>query len=213
MKFCVIGLGRFGSNLANFLADQGNEVLAIDKNELIVNSIKDNVTQAICANITDSNSLFQVGIEDIQTVIVAVGEDFAQSTLITALLKKELKTPFVIARAINGIHETVLKLVGADQVILLEKEMAHKIAEKLSMPIGDVVHITNDFATAQLKINKRFVGKTIKQLLQNKSSRISCIAAVKGGDMVLISKEYIIMDGDILLFAGNKRSLSLLLEL
>jgi trk system potassium uptake protein TrkA len=213
MKFCVIGLGRFGSNLANFLADQGNEVLAIDKNELIVNSIKDNVTQAICANITDSNSLFQVGIEDIQTVIVAVGEDFAQSTLITALLKKELKTPFVIARAINGIHETVLKLVGADQVILLEKEMAHKIAEKLSMPIGDVVHITSDFATAQLKINKRFVGKTIKQLLQNKSSRISCIAAVKGGDMVLISKEYIIMDGDILLFAGNKRSLSLLLEL
>ena len=146
-------------------------------------------------------------------VIVAVGEDFAQSTLITALLKKELKTPFVIARAINTIHETVLKLVGADQVILLEKEMAYKLAEKLSMPIGDVVHITNNFVTAQLKVNNKYIGKSIKQMLAQKNNKISCIAVVKGKEMVLISQDYIIMENDILLFAGNKRSLSLLLDL
>ena len=213
MKFCVIGLGRFGYNLATFLAEQGSEVLAIDKNETHVNSIKDNVTQAICANVTDAETLLQLGIEDIQTVIVAVGEDFAQSTLITALLKKETKTPCVIARAINRIHETVLKLVGADQVILLEREMAHKVAEKLSMPIGDVVQITGDFATAQLRVNKRFVGKTVRQLLYNKSNRIACIAALKGDDMVLINQDYIIIEDDVLLFAGNKRSLSLLLDM
>lgn len=213
MKFCIIGLGRFGYNLAIFLSEQGNEVLAVDKNENLVSNIKDYVTQAICANVNDANALLQIGIEDIQMVIVAVGEDFAQSTLITALLKKELKTPFVIARAINSIHETVLKLVGADQVILLEKEMAHKLAEKLSMPIGDVVQITNNFVTAQLKVNKRFVGKSVKQMLEHKSNKISCIAVLKGNEMVLIKEEYIIMEDDILLFAGNKRSLSLLLEL
>ncbi len=213
MKFCIIGLGRFGYNLAIFLSEQGNEVLAVDKSETLVSNIKDYVTQAICANVNDANTLLQIGIEDIQMVIVAVGEDFAQSTLITALLKKELKTPFVIARAINSIHETVLKLVGADQVILLEKEMAHKLAEKLSMPIGDVVQITNNFVTAQLKVNKRFVGKTVKQMLEHKSNKISCIAVLKGNEMVLIKEEYIIMEDDVLLFAGNKRSLSLLLEL
>ena len=213
MKFCVIGLGRFGYNLATFLSEQGSEVLAVDKNETHVNSIKDNVTQAICANIVDAETLIQIGIEDIQTVIVAIGEDFAQSTLITALLKKEIKTPCVIARGINSIHETVLRLVGADQVIVLEKEMAHKLAEKLSMPIGDIVQITVDFATAQLRVNKRFVGKTVRQLLYNKANRIACIAARKGDDMVLINQDYIIIEDDILLFAGNKRSLSLLLDL
>lgn len=213
MKFGIIGLGRFGYNLATFLAEAGNEVLAIDRNESHVSGIKDYVTQAICANINDAATLIQIGMEDIQTVIVAVGEDFAQSTLITALLKKELQTPFVIARAMNEIHATVLRLVGADQVILLEKEMAHRIAEKLSMPIGDVVQVTGDFVTAQLKIDKKFVGKTVRQLLQNKSSRLACIAVLKGDEMVLISPDYIIMEDDIFLFAGNKRSLSILLDL
>lgn len=213
MKFCVIGLGRFGYNLAIFLSEQGNEVLAVDKNEVLVGSIKDYVTQAICANVTDANTLLQIGLEDMQMVIVAVGEDFAQSTLITALLKKEIKTPFVLARAINSIHETVLRLVGADQVVLLEKEMAYKLAEKLSMPIGDVVHITNNFVTAQMKVNARFVGKSIKQMMAHKMQKISCVAVMKGKDLVLVSPEYIIMENDVLLFAGNKRSLSLLLDL
>lgn len=213
MKFCIIGLGRFGYNLAIFLSEQGNEVLAVDKSESAVNAIKDQVTQAVCSNITDADTLWQIGIEDIQTVIVAIGEDFAQSTLITALLKKEILTPVVIARAMNQIHETVLKLVGADQVVLLEKEMARKVAERLSMPIGDVVQITSNFATVQLKVNKRFVGKTIRQMLQNRSSKINCIAALKGDEMVLITPDYIIMENDILLFAGNKRALSLILEL
>lgn len=213
MKFCIIGLGRFGYNLATFLAEQGSEVLAIDKNEVQVNKIKDEVTQAICANIIDAEILTQVGIEDFQKVIVAIGEDFAQSTLITALLKKELNTPFVIARAIDEIHEKVLKLVGADQVILLEKELAHKLAEKLSMPIGDVVQISNGFVTAMVKIQNKFIGKPIKELLKNKSSKISCIAAKKGENLVLINQDYIIVEDDTLLFAGNKSSLSLLLDL
>lgn len=213
MKFGVIGLGRFGYNLATFLAEAGNEVLAVDRNEVHVASIKDNVTQAICANVTDVATLIQIGIEDIQTVIVAVGEDFAQSTLITALLKKELQVPVVIARAMNGIHATVLKLVGADQVILLEKEIAYRIAEKLSMPIGDVVQVCGDFVTAQLKVDKRFAGQTVKKMLQNKGGRIACIAVLKGEDMVLITQDYIIMENDTFLFAGNKKSLSLLLDL
>jgi trk system potassium uptake protein TrkA len=213
MKFCVIGLGRFGYNLATFLGEQGNEVLAIDKNESQVNSIKDYVTQAVCANVIDTDTLTQVGIESFQTVIVAIGEDFAQSTLITALLKKELLIPVVIARAMNEIHATVLKLVGADQIILLEKEIAIKLAEKLSMPIGDFSNIFGEFATALVKINKRFVGKTIKQLLQNKTGKLCCIAVKKGDEIVLITQDYIIIENDVLLFAGNKRSLMFLMEL
>ena len=213
MKFCVIGLGRFGFNLATFLAEQGNEVLAIDKNPIQVNSIKNLVTQAICADITDAETLINAGVEDIKTVIVAVGEDFSQSTLITAILKKELKTPQVIARAINNIHETVLKLIGADQVVLLEREIAYKLGENLSLPIGEIVNIDGEFATTQLKIHSSLAGKTVEQILKGKSKKIACIAAKKGDSFVLISHEYIILEGDVLLFAGNKRYLRMLIDL
>lgn len=213
MKFCIIGLGRFGYNLAIFLSEHGHEVLAVDKNDSAVSAIKDYVTQAVCANVTDAETLLQIGIEDIQTVIVAIGEDFAQSTLITALLKKEIQTPVVIARAMNQIHETVLKLVGADQVLLLEKEIAFKLAEKLNMPIGDMIQVSDNFATLKLQMNKRFVGKTIKQIIHTKNNKITALAVQKGDEMILITSDYIVMENDVILFAGNKRSLSLLIEL
>lgn len=213
MKFCVIGLGRFGYQLAASLASQGNEVLAVDKSETIVDSISDHVTQAVCIQVTDEESLTSIGVEDIDTAIVAIGEDFAQSTLITALLKRGLGVHTVIARAMNKIHENILKLVGADKVISLEREMAHKLAEKLSMPLGDLVHITSNFATTQIQAPASLVGKSVKEICKSKKLSVACIAVQKGNQMVLINPEYIIMDEDILLFAGERKALDALIQL
>src|SRR5579862_7229433 len=107
MKFCVIGLGRFGYQVATALAEHGMEVLAIDSNESIVDAIKDNVTQAICMRVRDETSLQSIGIEEMESVVVAMGDDFAESVLITALLKKRLKVPHVVARAIDEIHKEI----------------------------------------------------------------------------------------------------------
>ena len=158
MKLCVIGLGRFGYELAVSLAGLGHEVLAIDKNEDLVESIKDDITQAISLNVEDEDSLHEIGIDEVDTAIVAVGEDFAQSVLITALLKK-LNVPNVIARATNQMHESILKLVGASKVLVLEREMAIKLAHKLSMPLGELINITADFATTQIKAPNRLSEK------------------------------------------------------
>ena len=117
MKCAIIGLGRFGYQIATSLSDLGMEVLAIDSNESIIASIRDKVTQAICLRVTDEESLQTIGIEDMDTVVVAMGEDFAQSILITALLKKQLNIKNVVARAINKLHETILLLVGADRIV------------------------------------------------------------------------------------------------
>jgi trk system potassium uptake protein len=131
MKFCVIGLGRFGYQVATGLSEHGQEIMAIDSNEAIVASIRDQVTHAICMRVTDEASLRSVGIDEINTVIVATGENFAESILITALLKKHLHTPRVIARAINDIHQEILNLVGADEIILPEKEIGMRLADSL----------------------------------------------------------------------------------
>jgi trk system potassium uptake protein TrkA len=213
MKFCVIGLGRFGYQLAMSLSEHGNEVLAVDKSEATVDDISDHVTQAVCTKIIDEESLTSIGVENIDTAIVCVGEDFAQSTLITALLKRGLKVQTVIARAMNKIHENILTLVGADKVISLEREMAIRLAEKLSMPLGDLVHITNDFATAQIQAPAGLIGKSLKEVCAVKKLAVACIAVKKGNEMLLVSPEYIIMDEDILLFAGNRKALNALVRL
>ena len=164
MKFCVIGLGRFGQQVAKVLAENGMEVMAVDSNESIVASIRDNVTQAICMRVTDEASLRSIGIDEIDTVIVAMGENFAQSILITALLKKRLHIPHVIARAINEIHKEILTIVGADRVILPEQEIGIRLADNLSSPFTDLIRLTKDFSISQIIAPQSFVGKKVSDL-------------------------------------------------
>jgi len=208
MKFCVIGLGRFGYQLAASLVKHGMEVLAIDKDEAIVSSIKDKVTQAVCLKVNDEESLRSVGIEEMDTVIVAMGENFEQSILITALLKKRLNIPYVIARSTTAIHDDILKLVGADKVVLPERYLGKRLAINLSLPFVELIHVTETFSITQMRVPKDFVGKTIKELKLRRTRHVACVAVKKGPDIVLVEQDYIIMENDILLFAGENKYLA-----
>jgi len=208
MKFCVVGLGRFGYQLAVSLAKHGMEVLAIDQDESIVTSIKDKVTQAVCLKATDEESLRSVGIEEMDTVIVAIGENFEQSILITALLKKRLTIPYVIARSTTAIHDDILKLVGADKVVLPERYLGKRLAINLSLPFVELIHITDTFSLTQLKAPKFFISKTIEELNLRKTRRITCVAVKKGTEIVLVEGDYIIMENDVLLLAGENKHLA-----
>jgi trk system potassium uptake protein TrkA len=190
MKFCIVGLGRFGYQLGVSLAKQGMDVLAIDKDEAIVSSIKDKVTQAVCLNVRDEEALQSVGVEEMDTVIVAMGENFEQSVLITALLKKRLNIPYVIARSTNAIHDDILKLVGADKVVLPERYVGKRLAINLSLPFVE------------------FVGKTIAELDLRRTRHVTCIAVKKGKEIVLVDPDYIIMENDILLLSGENKNLA-----
>ncbi len=213
MKFCVIGCGRFGYHVAVTLAKQGMEVLAIDANETIIASIKDKVTQAICMQVRDEESLEAIGIKDMDTVIVAMGENFAQSILITALLKKQLNVPTVIARSISKIHEKILRLVGADQVASPERELGIRLASTLSFPFIDLVQVTEKFAITQLRAPQGFIGKTISELQLRKNRHVICIGVKKGTDIVLIDLNYVVLENDQLVFAGENKYLEALTRL
>ncbi len=208
MKCTVIGLGRFGYQLAVSLADQGMEVMAIDSNEGIIASIRDKVTQAVCLRVTDEESLLTLGIEDMDTVVVSMGEDFAQSILITALLKKHLNVKNVIARAVNRIHENILMLVGADRVVFPERDLGIKLANNLSFSLIEFIQVTEKFAITKIPAPKNFVGKTISELQLKKSRQVSCIGVDKEGEINLIGLDYIIQDKDELFFAGKNDKLA-----
>jgi trk system potassium uptake protein TrkA len=145
-------------------------------------------------------------------VIVATGESFAQSVLLTTILKKNLNVPYVVARAMNDINEKILKLVGADRVFVIERDMGVKIAYTLSLPLADVVPVTHDFAVTTIVAPFQFVGKQVGEVNAAKHPRIACIGVQKGDEIVLVGDTYIILETDKLVFAGNKRYLSSLLR-
>lgn len=207
MKFCVIGVGRFGFQVATTLAENGMEVLAVDSNESIIASIRDRVTHAICMRINDEQALRTIGIEDMNTVIVAMGENFAQSILVTALLKQKLQARSIIARAVNEIHKEILQLVGADQVVLPEQEMGARLADMLSLPFKTIVRIGSDFAISEQQAPERFIGKTIKSLNLPETYNVQCLGK-KTDNIVATDPHEKIEDNDLLLLAGSQKDLN-----
>jgi trk system potassium uptake protein len=213
MKFCVIGLGRFGYQVATVLAENGMEVLAIDSNESIVASIRDSVAHAIVMEVTDETSLRSIGVDEIDTVIVAMGEDTSESILITALLKKHLKTPYVIARAIDDLHKEILSLVGADRVILPEKEIGIRLADNLSSPFVDVTRLTKNFSVINIMAPEEFIGKTIQDLDLFEEYSVYCIGKKEEEKISAIGRDYVIKELDKLIFAGPNKNLEKLAKL
>ncbi len=207
MKFCVIGVGRFGYYVATTLADNGMDVIAVDSNESIIASIRDKVTQAICMRVTDEASLRSIGVEEMDTVIVAMGENFAQSILVTALLKQRLVVPRVITRSISDIHKEILTLIGADQVVLPEREMGIRLADRLSLPFNALARITLNFSISQLPTPRRWIGKTPDELDIQEHYHVTCIGRKVQEEIEPLEHDRLLEENDILLISGTNRDL------
>lgn len=207
MKFGVIGLGRFGFEVAVNLAENGMEVLAVDSLESQVNAIKDRVTHAIVLKVNDEEALRNIGIQEMDTVIVAMGENFAQSILITAILKQRLKVERVITRSISQIHKDILELIGADLVILPEQEVGRKLADTLSLPFSALIRISSNFSISQLQAPENFIGNTVSDLDLFNVYNVRCIGRKVEDEIIPMYDDYVIQDGDLLVLAGYNKSI------
>ena len=129
-QFVIIGLGRFGASIAKTLYALGNDVLAIDKKEDLVQEISDSVTHAIQMDATDESALRTLGIRNFEVAVVTIGDNI-QSSIMATLLVKELGVKYIIAKGNSDIHAKVLYKIGADRVILPEKDMGVRVAHNL----------------------------------------------------------------------------------
>ena len=207
MKVGVIGLGRFGYSVATTLTEKGIEVLAVDSNESIIASIRDSVTQAVCMRVTDEFSLKSIGADEMDIIVVAMGENFDQSILITALLKKRLGVKRVITRSINEIHKEIVTLIGADETIIPEQDIGVRLAERLSSPFTQFYRITNDFSMSQLQAPASFIGTEVNNLELYKNYKVRCVARKYKDDFVPVDPTYVIQENDMLLIAGKEEDL------
>ena len=169
-QVAILGLGIFGCTLAETLEDFGVEVLAVDIDPVCVGRIKDNVTKAIVADVTDREQLLELDINTFDVAVVAISKHFEEAVSCTLLLK-ELNVPYVIAKARTKRKKIILEKVGADRVINTEKEMAYKLAKHLlRRSIVDLVELDEEtFSTCKKKIEK------LNEELKNAKSTIKDI--------------------------------------
>lgn len=213
MKFCVIGLGRFGRQVARTLAENGAEVLAVDAKEQNIAMVKNDVAQAICAEIISGQSLENIGIEEINVVILGIGENFDQAVLIAALLKKYFKNCTVIARATGTIQQEIFNLIGVDKVIRPEQETAIDLADTLSSPFTNLARFNSEFSAGLVQAPDSFVGKTVQDLELYEKYKLTCVAVKRNEDFMPVHYNYVILEHDQLVIAGKNENIEQLLHL
>lgn len=203
-QFIVIGLGRFGTSLTRTLIQNKHEVLAVDKDLQLVEDIADIATQAVQADCTDEDVLNELGVNNFNHAIVAIGDDLQASILITLLLK-EMGAPKVTAKANNAIHGKMLTKIGADQIVYPERDMGIRLGNQLSSEnLIDYIELSPDYNLVEMKAPPAMNNQTLKQL--NIRANYGCnIIAIKHGEHINMSPqaEDVIRTGDFLLIMGN----------
>lgn len=203
MKFCIIGLGRFGQQLAQSLAEHNAEVLAIDADEHEIAAVQNYVTQAVCTEIIDASSLEAIGIEEIDVAIIAIGENIAQSILIAAIIKKRFKHVKVIARATSQTQKEILDLLKVDLVVRPEQEAAIDLADTLSSPFNNLSRLSKLFSIGLIASPENFIGKKVKDLDFFSSFKINCIGVKRDKEFISINENYTILHDDELVVSGK----------
>lgn len=174
--FIVIGLGRFGSAAAERLYDMGHEVIVMDVSEEAVSHMADRSTHAAIGDARELDTLRAVGAAECQTAIVAIGEDLAASVLITMNLK-DLGVETILCKAQNESYKRALERVGADRVVIPEKEMALRLVQSLgSNSFLDYMELSGKYAIADIEPPKSWLGKSLRELNVRAKYQVSVLA-------------------------------------
>ncbi|KXB47990.1 putative Ktr system potassium uptake protein A [Tissierellia bacterium KA00581] len=209
-QIVVIGCGRFGSSLAITLEKLGNEVMVIDKDEEKINSISNKVTHAIIADIRLEGTMQELGVSNFDICIISTSSDYETSIIATVEAKK-VGIAKIISKAKDDTQAMVLKRVGADRVVVPEKDMGVRLANNISNSnIIDSINLSDEYSLVEIAPIPDWIGKSILEADIRKKHSVN-IVAIKNTNSALeinISSNYKIKKSDILLVAGKNETIS-----
>ena len=192
-SYVVIGLGRFGTELATRLYARGEEVMVIDTNDQLIDKIADKVTRAVAADARDLDVLTKLGVENFEHAVVAVGSDLASSALITMNLKS-LNVPYILCKAHDDTYREILERLGADKVIIPEREVADKLALGMTQAgVMEYIELSQEFGIVEMEPIAEWVGKTIRELELRTRYGVNVIAVRGEGDIDTPIPEDVVM--------------------
>ena len=207
-QFVIFGLGRFGMSVATTLSEAGYEVMAVDKNEEVIQEVSSIVTHAVQADATDADTLRSLGIRNFDIAVVAIGRDIQASIMVTLLLK-EMGITYVVAKASSDLHEKVLNKLGADRVISPEQDMGVRIATNLmSGNIMDYIQLSEDYSVVEIIALPEWKGKTIRELNMRDKYGINIIAIERDKKITITpGADFILHQKDILVVVGSNKKI------
>ena len=204
----LIGLGRFGKNIALQLNKLGHEVMAVDNNEERVNEILPIVTNAQIGDSTNTEFLKSLGIRNFDVCIVTIGGDF-QNSLETTSLLKELGAKLVVSRAERDVQAKFLLRNGADEVVSPEKQVANWAAIRYTADhIRDYIEVDEAHAIFEVAVPEGWVGKSVGELDIRRKYSINIMATKENGKInMAVTPETVLTDKITLLVLGSYKKL------
>ncbi len=202
--YAVLGLGKFGFNVAKGLAQQGLNVIAADLNEEHVRDINEFVQDAIILDSTDIRALREAGIGNVDVAVVSIGENI-EASILTVMALKELGVETVVAKAITTVHGQILSKLGAAKVIYPEMESAKKIVKKMVQNMHyETIDLSITMKIAKLTVPAFWVGISILSPIFEGEYEVKPIAYKHQGIWYTsFEKDDILEKGDILVVLGN----------
>jgi trk system potassium uptake protein TrkA len=206
-KVAIIGLGSFGISLAKYLSNKKDiEIMAIDNHEGKVNEIKDLVTQPITTDATIKENLVTIGIKEMDFIVVCSGPGLEPS-IITVHILNEIGVKKIIAKALSEEHAKILRLVGADEIVSPEKDVAQKLGNQINAPnLIDYIPLQSGFVIQEIAAPDSFVGKSLVEIALRKKYKVTVLAIKSiipdvniinpGGDVVIKESDILFVFGD-----------------
>lgn len=163
-RYAVIGLGRFGMTVANILAENGMEVIAIDKSQDIVDDVSSRATTAICMDSTDEPALRSLNLNEADAVIIGIGSNIQESILTAAILKK-IGVGIIYAKVENQLHGRIMELIGVQHIMLPEEIVGNQLAKTLiSRNVREYINLSSGHIVVEMLAPRKFVGKALQDL-------------------------------------------------
>lgn len=208
-EFVVFGLGRFGRSVAATLAESGCGVLVVDDSQEKIQDMADIVTYAVKADVTDLEVLQELGISNFDGAVVAIGENFEASVMVT-ILSKELGIPYILAKAQNDLHAKILKKVGADVVVFPEKETGIRMAHNLMMGnFFNAIELSATSSLMEMDVPEQWDGHTLVELNIRAKYKINVIGLKRDNELdINPSAERPLSKDDVLVVIGDNDMLS-----
>ena len=213
-SYVVVGLGRFGAEVARQLHELGCEVLAMDLRDDLVQDVANNVTHAVVSDGQDKEVLKALGVRDFDCAVIAIGDNLAASVLVTMNMK-ELGIRHIVCKAHDDTHRRVLEKLGADRVVIPEKENAARLARSLSSPnVLDYIELSDDYGIVEVPAPKSWQGKSLKDLNIRAKLGVNIIAIRRGGGInVSPAAEFAFESDDVVVVLGDSAALDALQRL
>lgn len=207
-QYAVFGLGSFGESVAIALQGLGCEVIVVDDDMERIEDIANSVSYAMKADFGDPDVVRSLGTKNLDGVVVAVADNMEASIMAT-LVCKEIGVPYVISKAKNDLHATVLKKIGADAIIFPEKEMGVRLAKSLmSANFADWIALSPDYSLVETVIPRGWIGKSLQDLDVRRKYGINVVGIKVGEDVeVNPNPEKALEDGMVMILVGANKDL------